>query len=305
MDSSPAPAGAAPRTLVACGKCGRQYDATGFALGQELCCSCGATIEVRTLPARTARRLRCAHCGAELPPEGERCTYCSAAISLEERGLAELCPCCGARLFAGARYCMDCGVSIAPQSLTALGADRVCPRCAGALRTRALEQSELVECSSCAGLWVEAHAFEGLCRTAETSRLSASVISSALPASRAAVAQREGYLPCLNCGQLMLRKNFGGSSGVVIDLCRDHGVWLDHRELERILEFVSKGGLLRARENEVRRLELEGEHARDASGTALPALGSSWIEPEQETGALDGFLGLLGSAFAGVLRPRR
>ena len=73
----------------------------------------------------------------------------------------------------------------------------------------------------------------------------------------------------------MVRKNFGGSSGVIIDVCRGHGIWLDHRELERILDFVHRGGLMRAREREVAELESRAARARE---NALPALGDSDAE---------------------------
>jgi Zn-finger nucleic acid-binding protein len=48
----------------------------------------------------------------------------------------------------------------------------------------------------------------------------------------------------------MNRNNFARSSGVIIDLCKKHGVWFDAEELPRIIEFVRKGGLAHAREKE-------------------------------------------------------
>ena len=57
----------------------------------------------------------------------------------------------------------------------------------------------------------------------------------------------------------MHRRNFASISGVMIDVCRKHGVWLDHSELERILAFVREGGLDRARS------------ARDSSACARSA----------------------------------
>jgi Zn-finger nucleic acid-binding protein len=52
----------------------------------------------------------------------------------------------------------------------------------------------------------------------------------------------------------MNRKNFAQSSGVILDLCAKHGVWLDRGELERVLGFVADGGLARARAHEQQRL---------------------------------------------------
>lgn len=62
------------------------------------------------------------------------------------------------------------------------------------------------------------------------------------------------YVPCPECGTLMNRKNFAQSSGVVLDVCARHGVWLDRGELERVLGFVAGGGLTRARIRERQRL---------------------------------------------------
>ncbi len=62
----------------------------------------------------------------------------------------------------------------------------------------------------------------------------------------------------------MQRRNFAGSSGVIVDVCGPHGVWFDHRELERVLEFVRAGGLRRARTRELQRQEERLRRLRDA-----------------------------------------
>ena len=41
----------------------------------------------------------------------------------------------------------------------------------------------------------------------------------------------------------MNRFNFAKASGVVVDECRAHGVWLDNDELAKIAAYVSTGGL--------------------------------------------------------------
>lgn len=45
----------------------------------------------------------------------------------------------------------------------------------------------------------------------------------------------------------MNRKNFGGTSGVIIDVCTLHGSFFDPGELPRVLEFARRGGLAKAR----------------------------------------------------------
>jgi Zn-finger nucleic acid-binding protein len=60
----------------------------------------------------------------------------------------------------------------------------------------------------------------------------------------------------------MNRMNFAGCSGVVIDWCRNHGTWLDHSELPRIIEFIRSGGLRKARDREKERLQAESRRLR-------------------------------------------
>jgi hypothetical protein len=40
----------------------------------------------------------------------------------------------------------------------------------------------------------------------------------------------------------MPRQSVGEQSGVVIDWCRDHGLWFDRDELPRTLAWVRRGG---------------------------------------------------------------
>jgi Zn-finger nucleic acid-binding protein len=45
----------------------------------------------------------------------------------------------------------------------------------------------------------------------------------------------------------MQRRNFGKTSGVIVDVCAQHGTWFDPGELSRVLAFVEAGGLAEAR----------------------------------------------------------
>src|SRR4029078_76242 len=58
------------------------------------------------------------------------------------------------------------------------------------------------------------------------------------------------YRPCLVCGKMMNRVNFGRVSGTVIDVCRGHGTFLDAGELHAIATFIMDGGLDLARQRE-------------------------------------------------------
>jgi Zn-finger nucleic acid-binding protein len=77
------------------------------------------------------------------------------------------------------------------------------------------------------------------------------------------------YLPCPVCQARMNRNHFGGASGVIIDRCAQHGVWLDAGELPRILRFVAAGGLEFARERELARLSQQARSRPPPSTSAL------------------------------------
>ena len=74
----------------------------------------------------------------------------------------------------------------------------------------------------------------------------------------------------------MNRRNYGKRSGVIVDVCRAHGVWFDNEELTRVLEFVRAGGLQETRRREAeelreerRRLESRQLHDRTLGGQRM------------------------------------
>ena len=58
----------------------------------------------------------------------------------------------------------------------------------------------------------------------------------------------------------MNRINFARCSGVIVDICKGHGIWFDRDELSRIVEFIRDGGLEAARERD--KAEIREEQRR-------------------------------------------
>jgi Zn-finger nucleic acid-binding protein len=260
------------RVLNACEACGRQYDVSHLAPGTRVRCGCGAAFGASFHRPRAPRSLRCSSCGGEVGLADTACGYCRAEITLEERRLTSICPSCFARVLDRARYCMECGVTIQPQALYALPESASCPRCRGELRGRELSGSQVVECPGCGGLWLSPDHFEQACATADARERVAAELRQRPPPARPDEQHPPRYLPCVACGELMHRRNYASISGVVIDVCRHHGVWLDHAELEKILAFVRAGGLDRARARELERLR--EERRRKDHAAADPPLAS-------------------------------
>jgi Zn-finger nucleic acid-binding protein len=131
----------------------------------------------------------------------------------------------------------------------------------------------LLECGKCSGMWVDAETFERICADRE----SQAAVLHQWPAAPAAVrATSVRYRPCLACGKMMNRLNFGRLSGTVVDVCKGHGTFLDAGELHQIVRFIQGGGLDRSRQRQIEELKEEEQRlraAQQAQGMRDMALG--------------------------------
>ena len=262
VDAQPDDGLARFRMLNACAVCARQYDVSHLEAGTSVRCECGVTFDVEYRQPKSPRALQCSQCGGALKAKAKSCEFCSAEITLEERRLSAICPSCFSRTSTEARFCMSCGIEIALQTLSALPVDSACPRCEAGLRNRSLGTTSVVECSACGGLWLTEGDFEAVCERADAQELASRALKSTPPPRAPLPEETPRYLPCVTCGELMSRRNYAATSGVIIDVCRRHGVWLDHAELEKVLEFIRAGGLDRARERQMERLREQERKAR-------------------------------------------
>lgn len=205
-----------------------------------------------------AMTLRCPQCGAATRTDARRCQYCRARLATVS------CPGCFALMFDEAAFCPTCGKR---RERSQAPADVRCPGCRSAMTSITLGDTPLLECGSCDGLWLDAATFERIC--SDKASQAAVMHPRATAPPRASL--RVSYRPCLRCGTMMNRVNFGKLSGTVIDVCRDHGTFLDAGELQRIVQFIQNGGLDRARQREIEDLkertrELREQEARLRTG---------------------------------------
>jgi Zn-finger nucleic acid-binding protein len=214
--------------------------------------------------------LRCPGCGAPSRSGSARCEYCQARLATVG------CPSCFALLFDGSAYCPHCGA--AQSRGEPMDARQVrCPACRGAMRWITVGDLDLLECEGCDGTWIEADAFERLC----ASQVSQAAVLHGDPARRqsAVSPQPTTYRPCLRCGTMMNRLNFGRRSGTVVDVCRGHGTFLDRGELHQVVRFIQDGGLDRARRAEIEELREEQRRLQSVQQHASPAAGGfAWDE---------------------------
>ncbi len=240
------------RCLVACRNCRRQLEAGGLAAGSRFHCHCGEILEVPRFRPHDADVVRCSSCSAPRREGAATCRHCGADYTLHERDLHTICPGCMTRVSDKARYCHHCATPIVPQGHAGSPTARRCPACAGAatLNSRALGDPAVAvsECPGCAGLWLGTEAFQLLADRARDESVDDPALFDAGRSAPAETAPRSGafYRPCPECGKSMNRRNFGQRSGVLVDACREHGIWFDSSELSATLSWIRRGGEERA-----------------------------------------------------------
>jgi len=233
-----------------------------------------------------AQSLRCPGCGAPVPLDAPQCPYCQAQLA------TVACAACFAMVPLSASHCPACGAAMAPR-VPAVAEGSSCPACGKPLAASQVGDLETRACLACGGLWLDRTVFEQL----GTSRERQGAVLGALPAPPVppvAALEPVQYRPCPACGQRMNRVNYARRSGVVLDVCKAHGLWFDRDELRRLLAFIAGGGLDRAREREIQELKEAKRATVQISGH--PA---SSFELGQQGGASDHWLtaaGLVGLA---------
>jgi len=163
-------------------------------------------------------------------------------------------------MFDGASFCPKCGGRRA--RIEADSSKAGCPSCRSELQHIAVGTASLLECAACDGVWLDAADFERLCADGEAQ---AAVLHRWTVGPRTASGtQAVRYRPCVRCGKMMNRVNFGRLSGTVVDVCRGHGTFLDAGELHAIVSFVKAGGIERMRQREIEDLKDEQRRLRQA-----------------------------------------
>jgi Zn-finger nucleic acid-binding protein len=200
-----------------------------------------------------ASSLHCPNCGAPADPDARRCAFCKARLATVS------CPSCFALIFDGAAFCPRCGARRA-RSDEAADDKAACPGCRSKLTRISVGATALLECGRCDGVWVDAEVFEQLCADKE----SQAAVLHKFPTGSAPSVDRVKYRPCVRCGKMMNRVNFGRLSGTVVDVCKGHGTYLDPGELHRIVAFIQSGGLERARSRQLEELREQEMKLRDA-----------------------------------------
>jgi len=167
--------------------------------------------------------MNCVHCGAPLPGKTIRCPYCDTLNDVDLRRMQE-----------------NLGKEAA--------SDRKCPRCDILMKSvdLGIDGTFYIErCERCLGLFFDPGELEHVLDVStqppdevDRERLNVMIEEEYLDERRPVK-----YLKCPVCHELMNRKVYGAKSGVIVDYCSQHGVWLDGGELAQLVKWADAGGI--------------------------------------------------------------
>lgn len=163
--------------------------------------------------------------------EVRKCRYCGKEFSIKMRE----CPFCGGE-----------------NTRKVTVENPICPVCNKELKKETYRDVELDICPNCSGIWLDAGDFKILTSERDTYK------DEDIPREvylKKPIEPKVQYKKCVRCGRIMNRKMYKKISGVIIDICRDHGVWLDSGELEKVRIFIANGGLEEYQEHMDRMIE--------------------------------------------------
>jgi len=172
------------------------------------------------------------------------------------------CNSCSAPLPANINKCVYCGTrndvdlhSKFDYSIIHKESDRLCPYCEKPLQIIDLNLNgsfQVERCADCFGLFFDPGKVETLIENSVSNVFNSNWQQlDMINNDRFQGNKNEKYIKCPACQAFMSRVNFGYRSGVVIDRCTSHGIWLDSGELTHLMEWKKAGGqLLHEREKE-------------------------------------------------------
>ncbi len=154
-----------------------------------------------------------------------------------------ICPYCKGKTSDQGFKCVHCGRKINPRAqrpTTGIS----CPRCHSTTDVVNLGGVHLDLCTHCHGLWFDRDELKQFKEIVQDSELNANIQEVLLELRQMEYGlQKDGYLNCPICHELMRRKNYEQISGIILDQCLKHGTWADHGDAVRLLEIIQDGSL--------------------------------------------------------------
>jgi len=164
---------------------------------------------------------KCSHCSAPLPKSGIICSYCGSRNNIDLEDTPKF-------------------INLRPEL------ERTCPVCHIQMQTINVGKKLplfIERCESCYGIFFDIDELETMIEKSVKGSRNVDLIKLAKISEHPRHVDIIVYRKCPVCAKTMQRKNFMGRSGVITDVCIEHGVWLDSGELRHIMEWVKTGGI--------------------------------------------------------------
>lgn len=170
----------------------------------------------------------CKSCSAPLEPDTNRCRYCGVRNDVDLQAKHDF-------------------------SIENPRSERICPQCNIPLQTIDLKVNDhlyIERCSECFGLFFDPGEIEILLDNAVSGAETVNLKHIQNINDDRYQSKKVKYIKCPVCRILMNRVNFGYRSGVVIDQCKKHGIWLNNGEITHLMEWKKAGGQLLAQQQQ-------------------------------------------------------
>ena len=160
--------------------------------------------------------MRCIYCSAPLPKKGLNCSYCNKLNPLNAKLL---------------------------ESAKKLDSKHLCPCCNLKLEKLQTAFVTLEYCKECDGVLIAEDEFEKLItyKVNPQSKFNPHYLRFIQDHPRDN-RKKPQFHPCPICQKSMAVVNYKKQSGIIIDICEEHGIWLDGGELRQIIEWYAVGG---------------------------------------------------------------
>lgn len=163
----------------------------------------------------------------------------------------------------------------------------------------------LDECTRCGGVWLAHEVLIDIVRDQRDRTRLTSILRELDPVPTVALGAGQSlkspeaddrfYVNCPQCEQMMVRRQFAKVSGIVVDVCTAHGVWFDHDELPRVVQYVGDGGMQRAAEklHQKTMASIESMHKLKSSRAPDDRYNPNWASSPDITDIIGGLIKLL------------
>lgn len=209
----------------------------------------------------------CTNCSAPLPQDSIKCGYCGSRNDTDLKGVHYF-------------------------TTHEIESERICPRCSIRLKSIDLNINGrffIERCDECLGLFFDSNELEALLEATVSNvfAINRSMLND-IKVRTTTVEQGAFYIKCPVCSAIMNRVNFGANSGVIVDRCKEHGVWLDGGELRHLFEWMKAGGKLLQQEREAEQRKIEERELEREKRKLQTSSATGGTYPDEESFELFG-----------------